>query len=190
MSPYPAQVDRETIITTAWELIETEGLDQLSLSKLANTLGIKAPSLYNHIANKTDLLRAVNELTMQRLMAHLSDAIDAAGNDLHAQLFAIANAYRDYADAHPDIYILFNASSEDIYPDLPSVITAVSKLESVTGRLAGPEHALSVLRGLWALIHGFIMLEIAGHFRRDESFETSWQAALRAFIAGWQVDRN
>jgi AcrR family transcriptional regulator len=187
MSPHPAQVDRDTIIQTAWNLIEEHGLDQVSLHTLAKTLDIKAPSLYNHIANKTDLLRAVNMLTMQRLMAFVGAAIDAAGDDLHARLFAMADAYRAYAYTHPAIYQLFNNSEVELYPDIPSVITAVSKLEALTGELAGPENALNALRGLWALVHGFIALEMAGHMRRDEAtFEDSWRAALAAFFRGWR----
>lgn len=186
MSPYPAQVDRERIVTTAWDLIEAEGLDRLSLNKLARKLGIKAPSLYNHIENKTGLLRAVNELTMERLMAHLGAAVTAAGDDLTTQLFAIAYAAREYAHAHQDLYLLLNASSEEVYPDLPRMIAAVSEIETVTMRLAGPEHAMNAMRGLWALTHGFIMLEIAGHFRREESFEDSWRSSLEAYFFGWR----
>jgi AcrR family transcriptional regulator len=187
MSPYPAQVDRDTIVQTAWNLIEEYGLDQVSLKTLAQTLGIKAPSLYNHIASKTDLLRAVNMLTMQRLMAFVGAAIDTVGDDVHARLFAMADAYRTFAYAHRAIYQLFNNGDSELYPDLPSAITAVSKLEALTGELAGPENALNALRGLWALVHGFIALEMAGHIRRDEAtFEDSWRAALEAFFRGWR----
>ena len=191
MSPYPAQVDRDTIIQTAWDLIEEHGLDQVSLSKLAKTLGIKAPSLYNHIANKTDLLRAVNSLTMLRLMAFVGAAIDAVGpptgDNLDARLFAMADAYRHYAYAHPAIYQLFINSHAEVNPTIPSVITAVGKLEALTGELAGPENSLNALRGFWALVHGFIALEMAGHVRRDEAtFEESLRASLAAFFRGWR----
>ncbi|MCA9902121.1 MAG: helix-turn-helix transcriptional regulator, partial [Anaerolineales bacterium] len=58
--PYPSQVNRETIVAQAWQLIEAEGADNLSLSKLAEQLGIKAPSLYRHVGSKAGLLQAIN----------------------------------------------------------------------------------------------------------------------------------
>ena len=77
MTPYPARVDRETIVRTARSLIEADGLEQVSLNRLAAALGIKAPSLYHHVKNKTDLLRAVNELTLHDLAEQVHTAVAA-----------------------------------------------------------------------------------------------------------------
>ena len=61
MSPYPSQTNSKTVIETARILIEHEGVEALSLGKIAAELGIKAPSLYRHIKNKHALLQAVEE---------------------------------------------------------------------------------------------------------------------------------
>jgi AcrR family transcriptional regulator len=186
MCPFPARVDRETIVRTAREMIEADGLDHVSLSRLAKTLGIKAPSLYHHVENRTDLLRAVNTLTMHDMMQEVYTAVEAAGNDLHVRVLAMAMSYRAYALAHPVTYRLLYASLPDLYPDEATSLAAAQPLQDVFTELTGPERSLSALRGLWALVHGFVTLELAGNFRREEAVEVSWQAALDAYIAGWQ----
>ncbi len=52
---------------------------------------------------------------------------------------------------------------------------------------AEPEAAPHALRGLWALMHGFVTLELAGQFRRTEtSVQEAWQRALEVYLDGWQ----
>ncbi|KAB8188386.1 TetR family transcriptional regulator [Nonomuraea phyllanthi] len=50
---------RERILDAALALASTEGLDGLSMRKLAKTLGVEAMALYNHVANKTDILDGI-----------------------------------------------------------------------------------------------------------------------------------
>jgi AcrR family transcriptional regulator len=52
----------------AIEILETEGIDALSLHKLAEKLGVRAPLLYRHVGSKTDLLLAINRLTLRQLV--------------------------------------------------------------------------------------------------------------------------
>jgi TetR/AcrR family transcriptional regulator, tetracycline repressor protein len=59
-------LSRETIIAEAIELLNENGLDGVTLRKLATRLGIKAPSLYWHFRDKGALLSAVMETVFQR----------------------------------------------------------------------------------------------------------------------------
>ena len=49
-------LDRERIVTAASELLEEVGLDALTMRKLADKLGVRAPSLYRHVHDKNELL--------------------------------------------------------------------------------------------------------------------------------------
>src|ERR1700742_778151 len=49
-------VTRERIVTVALELLDEAGLDGLTLRRLADRLGIRAPTLYWHVRNKRELL--------------------------------------------------------------------------------------------------------------------------------------
>ena len=181
MAPYPARVDRDTIIRTARELIEANGLDGVSLNRLAKNLGIKAPSLYHHVKNKTDLLQAINELTIEALMAEVLAAA-AIDGDCRARILSLAQAYRDYALAHPVAYDLLYAGQKPVAGSLADL----EALTAVLAELAGPDRAIDGLRSLWALLHGFVVLERAGYLPPDDGVEASWHAALDAYLAGWE----
>jgi AcrR family transcriptional regulator len=53
---------RERVLRAAIRLADTRGLDELSMRKLAQALGVEAMSLYNHVADKDDLLDGMVEL--------------------------------------------------------------------------------------------------------------------------------
>ncbi len=180
MTPYPARVDRETIVRTAREMIETDGLEQLSLNKLAQALDIKAPSLYHHVQNKSDLLHAVTLLTVRDLADQMTAAVSGMDGDRYARLRALAHAYRTYALTHPVTYKLLYGYS----PDEPAVAGALVPLQATLTTLVGPEEG--ALRGLWALLHGFVTLELAGYFQQGEAISVSWEAALNTYFAGWR----
>jgi TetR/AcrR family transcriptional regulator, tetracycline repressor protein len=63
-----ALINRESIVTEAIALLNEEGLDGISLRKLASRLGVKAPSLYWHFPDKSALLAAVCEQIFNRCL--------------------------------------------------------------------------------------------------------------------------
>ena len=56
-----AEVNPVRIAEAALALVDAEGLDALSMRRLATELGVQAPSLYHHVASKDQLLDAVVE---------------------------------------------------------------------------------------------------------------------------------
>lgn len=64
--PAPAKLSQETILLEAIALLREEGLDEVTLRKLAARLGVEAPSLYRHIGGKPRLL-ALMTLRLFRL---------------------------------------------------------------------------------------------------------------------------
>ncbi len=59
---------RELICEAAIQLIETDGLEKLSMRNLASKLGIEAASLYNHLANKSALYDLIQEHLFKQLI--------------------------------------------------------------------------------------------------------------------------
>lgn len=57
-APVPArtQVTREQVVRQALEILDQEGFDGLTMRRLAERLGLKAASLYNHVSDKEELL--------------------------------------------------------------------------------------------------------------------------------------
>jgi AcrR family transcriptional regulator len=184
--PYPAQTDRETIIQTAREMIELEGLAQLSLARLAEVLGIKAPSLYRHVPSKTALIQAVNTLTFQKLFEYYETALAAENSDPTAQLLTILRAHRAFAQANPKTYILaFTTSSPEQRPEPAMLVQLALPLQELIGQISGPERSLAALRGALALVHGFVLLELNNQFQRGGNLDEAFATAIEAYLRGW-----
>jgi AcrR family transcriptional regulator len=186
--PYPSQVNIETIIQTAWEMVEAEGgIQQVSLKKLAAALGIKAPSLYRYIQNKAALLKAVNQMTEQRLFAAIGAAMrDNQGQPAHSQLLIIANTYRTFAHANPTTYTLaFTTVDAHNRPDPDEQERDVLPFQALIAQLTGEAQSLPALRGFLALVHGFIMLELHEQLRRGGDLGAAFVQSVEAYLRGW-----
>lgn len=90
-------LSRSRVIDAALDRIDANGLDALSMHKLGAELGVKAMSLYNHVANKSDVLDGVvaalwNEVEMEA----------PAGPDWRAGLESFAHAMRAMVRRHPN----------------------------------------------------------------------------------------
>jgi AcrR family transcriptional regulator len=186
--PYPTQIDRETIITQARDLIAAEGIEALSLSKLAASLNVKAPSLYRHVDSKTSLLRDVNLLTAQKLFLALDEGLAQTGHEPEEKLTAVLNAYRTFAHANPHTYLLAMTNNEDAHrPDENALEQLAIPIQEIMSQISGPEKSLAALRGALALVHGFVMLELNAQLRRSGDLDEAFHEAVRAYLRGWHT---
>ncbi len=185
--PYPAQTDRPTIVQTARMLIEHEGVDHVSLARLASVLGIKAPSLYRHVPSKTALLQAVVTLTFQQLFDAYTTALEAGGHTPQEQVLAILRAHRAFAHANPQTYVLaFTTTVPEQRADEAMLEQLALPLQQLMAGLSGLAQSLAALRGALALVHGFVMLELNQQLRRGGDVDAAFEAAITAYIIGWQ----
>ena len=61
MAARRASLTRERVLEAALALADESGIEALSMRKLGQALGVEAMSLYNHVANKQDLLAGLVE---------------------------------------------------------------------------------------------------------------------------------
>jgi AcrR family transcriptional regulator len=64
-----APLTRARIAATALALVDRDGLDAVTMRRIADELGVQAPSLYNHMRSKEELLDAVAESVMEQVDA-------------------------------------------------------------------------------------------------------------------------
>ena len=184
--PYPSRISREAIVEMARQMIEDEGVDRLSVNTLAARLEVKPPSLYRYVDNKTDLLRAVNDATFRGLFAAISPKLDSPGS-ADQRTLAIAHAYRDFAHSQPILYgLAYTNTIAELRPDDDEQEQAVLPFQALMAEISGEAESLPALRGLMALIHGFVMLELAGQFRRGGDLGDAFEKSVQAYIAGWR----
>src|SRR5712664_3791254 len=58
---------RERVLRAAIALADTDGIESLSMRKLGEKLGVEAMSLYNHVANKDDILDGIVDLVFSEI---------------------------------------------------------------------------------------------------------------------------
>jgi AcrR family transcriptional regulator len=92
-----ARLTRDRIAATALDVIDSEGLAAVTMRRVADALGVQAPSLYNHVRSKEELLDAVAESVIQQVDAsafeHLAwrEALDAWAWSYYEALVAHPN---------------------------------------------------------------------------------------------------
>jgi AcrR family transcriptional regulator len=159
------------IVNTARELLDEHGTDALTMRRLAERLGIRAPSLYKHVPDKATLEVAIIATGLEDLAAALETAADTAAESLAV----LAQAYRAFARAHPHLYLLMTNRPLPRHR-LPAGVEdrAAAPVLRATG---DPAQA----RAFWAFGHGMVTLELAGRFPPDADLDAAWQAGVTSF---------
>ena len=67
-------LSRERVLRAAIFLADTGGIESLSMRKLGQELGVEAMSLYNHVANKDDILNGIVEIVISAIDVPASGA--------------------------------------------------------------------------------------------------------------------
>ena len=97
----PAVSRREQIVDAARRILEEQGADALTMRRLGEALGIRAPSLYKHFPDKASVEIALMQIGLQEAAVALGLALDAPD-----PVPALAAAYRGFALDHPHLYRL------------------------------------------------------------------------------------
>jgi AcrR family transcriptional regulator len=115
----------DAIVTAAIRLADAEGLEAVSMARVAEQLGFTTMSLYRHVASKEELLQL-----MWNASAQGAEDLVLAGADWRARLRAWAMIQREMIDRHPWITQMPMAAP----PMGPSSLTFVERgLEAMDG---------------------------------------------------------
>jgi AcrR family transcriptional regulator len=182
-----AGLSREAVVEAAAALADEEGLEGVTLAELASRLGVRTPSLYNHVAGLEGLRRELALLGTRELGRRLGRG--AVGKTTDEAIFAMGRAYRDFVKERPGLYAATVRSYRISAPEDPELAAAEGEaLEVVLAVLASyglsSEEAVHAARGLRSVAHGFATLEVSGGFGIPLDLDESFRRLLRAFTAG------
>ncbi len=177
-SPRPMPKERtpraREIIDTARRLLEADGSDGLTMRRLGDALGIRAPSLYKHLSGRGALELALVESGLDETGVALHRAVAASPGN---QIGSLLDAYRAVGLAHPELYRLMTAGSFPRSELLPG-------LEAWAGEpffLTMSEPYLA--QALWSFAHGTLILELDQRFLNGSDLDRTWRAGTEAFAA-------
>ena len=162
-SPRTAKLSRDAIVNAALTFLDREGWDALTINALANQLGTKGPSLYNHVHSLDDLRRTVR----MRVVGDIIEMLNTVGQGRTPDdaVMVMAAAYRSYAHHHPGRYSAFTRmplggddpeftqATHDAAAPVIAVLASYG-LDDEAGFFAALE--------FWSAMHGFVLLEMTG----------------------------
>lgn len=183
--PAPTRTSRDAIVHAARALLEQQGLDAVVMNAVAERVGVRGPSLYKHVADRSALIRAVGDLVTDELRSTMTQAM--TGDDPAADLRAIAFAYRAFVAANPNGYgLLFAHLEPDLQPDPTAVAELGRPIVATVARLIGDDGpaALEAGRTLVAWAHGFVSMELAGGFRLGGDLDAAYATGIDLILAG------
>jgi len=159
------------IADAALQLLEAEGAEGLTMRRLADRLGIRAPSIYKHLPDKEALETAIISIGFELQTAAFETALEGSADPLAA----LASAYREFAHANPHLYRLMTERELDRARLTPGVEAraALPVHEAVGG---DPDLA----RATWAFAHGMTILELDRRFPPDADLDAAWRRGLEA----------
>ena len=183
-------LDRAAVGRAAAALADERGLAALSLADVAAHLGVRPPSLYNHIPSLAALQRDLAVLGVRELGARLARA--AVGKAGDAAVIALAGAYRAFVRERPGLY----AATQQAPPsDDGEWQSEAAEVVAIVGATLGSyglqgDDAIHTIRALRSLLHGFATLEAQGGFGLPLDLDESFRRLLGVFIAGLRASNQ
>lgn len=165
----------ERLVDEAGRILSAEGAAALSLRRLATATGTSTMAVYTRFGDKQGLLAAMYRAGFARLGAALSAAVDGVDDPL-AALGELGLAYRRAALANPHLYDLMFGRPVAAFAPEPAdrevadatyrpLVDAVQRCLDARA-LVGAD-AERIASYLWAVSHGMVSLELAGHGAAD-----------------------
>ena len=188
--PRRRRLDRRQVIEAAIAVTEAEGPQALGINRVARALGIKPPSLYNHVANGNDLAWGVVIEANRRLLAHVR-AVPVHGTDPQTRVIRLAETLRAWAMDNLSLYTVM--AQTPVNNDDPEFAVLMDEMMPLFGHplkelgLTG-DAVIHAMRTMRSAVHGFVLLESSEQFGLsqpvDDSFQWLVTALVRGFAAG------
>lgn len=148
-----APLSRQRVLDAALATVDREGLDDLSMRKLAAELGVETMSLYKHVASKDDLLAGLTDLIWAEIAAAAPPDDDWA-----VWLPAFGRAIRDTIHRHPDALPVVVAG--DVSP-VSALELFADQLDRAETSGVARDHAVKAMRTVAAFAIGCVVTELS-----------------------------
>ncbi|MDM0104049.1 TetR-like C-terminal domain-containing protein [Variovorax sp. J22R24] len=194
-APYHHGALHAALLAAAQDLLESQGLEGLTLRAAARAAGVSHAAPKNHFGDLTGLLSELAAVGFRQFADALRVAAADHAASSPARFEAIGHAYVAFAREHPAMFLLmFRGERLDMErPALREAIELARQalagaaaerlgLAQETGAPVTPDQSATMVAA-WSLVHGFAMLLIDGRLnpvlsRWPEG--TDWQTLLAA----------
>jgi AcrR family transcriptional regulator len=147
------KLSRDKIVEAALRVMDAEGLEAVSMRRVAREVGVEAMSLYHHVNDKDDLLQGVCDKIMG------SFEFPDEGGTWDERMRAGARSWRRLLQAHPDIMRLF-AVTHGPSPTSPASLRPTEfALRMIRDAGISDRDTVQAFHAFGGYIQGFVMME-------------------------------
>lgn len=180
---------RRNLIDKGIELINKDGIQKLSLRKLAKECGVSEAAPYSHFKNKEDFITAMQEDVMEQFMECLEKSMGDKKVVDPQTIGAMGKAYVSFFLTHPDYYdFLFTQpcfkadlsmkDNPDNFPPFELFRKAVT--EAYAGQGYTPDKLKYGIISMWATVHGLAAIAAM----KNVSTDFDWEEKIEEIIKG------
>jgi len=151
------KITRDAVLAAALDIIDRDGIDGLTMRRLARSLNRDPMILYRHAPNKAALLDGVAEIVLAQLR------VDSADPDWAAQLRVVARRFRALALAHPHVVplIVTRPLATPLALRPPGTLRPLEDILALLTRAGFSQpNALHIYRALFGFLHGHVLNEL------------------------------
>lgn len=190
--PYHHGKLREELLRCAFDILERDGADAITIRAVARAAGVAHSAPVNHFPNKQSLLTALAAIVFRALADEVMDALGTGTMMYSEAIRTFANTVTDYALAHPNRYRLL--WRRDLLDDRESELSAaMDRIYALLIEKLGEDDRIRTSSletraiALWSMVHGYVTMRLDGNFveKNDEINGLPRQNAIvEAILAG------
>ena len=180
---------REQLLETAARILSEEGVDAVSVRRLAHEAGTTTRAIYSLFGSKEGLLTALFRRAADTFI-RIHEAVPVQDDPLD-EMVPLGLAYRQSALEEPHLYGMlfgtvpgFRPTEEDRRYAKRSLERVLDTIRRATERGMLTRDPMAIADEGWGLVHGLASLELIGCLGPPEQAEATWLGALRTMEAG------
>jgi AcrR family transcriptional regulator len=179
---------REAILTKAWEMVQADGWDALSIRKIAEAVNYSVPVIYDYFENKEALLVEFSREGYRRLTRKMELARQKQSSP-EQQLRAMAEAYWNFALRNQAYYKIMygvgmpccKCEAEDKEGFDNHIMDAIREIAARSKYK--PVNVCLKYHTFWSILHGLVSIKLSAHSAQDRELnKLVLQDAVEGFI--------
>ncbi|MFT4229789.1 MAG: TetR/AcrR family transcriptional regulator C-terminal domain-containing protein [Microbacterium sp.] len=171
----PPRLNRDVIVAAAFEVLDDEGIEGLTVRALAARLGVKAPALYWHLESKQALLDEMGTEVARRIQRSLARMPADAG---------LGDALRAYADAARAEYLRHRDGARTFSGTRLTDPELLRVQEAALARWAAQGHPVESVADAFEIVTAFVVGFVIEEQERALSGEGRYDLAARDAVLG------
>ena len=203
---------KESLVSTALEILDKEGLEAITLRELAARIGTSRSAIYRHFKGKNDLMRAVILEGFAKLDEAIAPHFEHSQKPLLERFHDMGASYTTFATTNPNLYRLLFGSDmsqereevcQEERPELHKLLNNNANEAVINSEPDDAFHRLVKIiveaqqqghfregdpilfaTTIWSMLHGLSMLAIDGHLSVVGNVEAIYEMNYKLLLEG------